>query len=69
MNSQVKVRLPKLELKPFKPFVWLPKIKSANDICGLRKLFYKVESSVRKLKTLSVEPDTYGSLLVPFTIV
>ena len=43
----------------------LPKIKSANDISGLRKLFDKVENSVRNLKTLSVHPDTYGSLLVP----
>ena len=46
-------------------FVSLPKIKSANDTSGLRKLFDKVENSVRKSKTLSVEPDTYGSLLVP----
>ena len=46
-------------------FVSLPKIKSANDICGLRELFDKVENSVRNLKTLSVEPDSYGSLLVP----
>ena len=46
-------------------FVSLPKIKSANDICGLREWFDKVENSVRNLKTLSVEPDSYGSLLVP----
>ena len=46
-------------------FVSLPKIKSANDISGLRKLFDKVENSVRKLKTVSVKPDTYESLLVP----
>ena len=41
----------------------LPKIKSANDISGLRKLFDKVENSVRILKILSVEPDMYGSLV------
>ena len=46
-------------------FVSLPKFKSANDISGLRKLFDKVENSVRNLKTFSVDPDTYGSLLVP----
>ena len=46
-------------------FLSLPKIKSANDISGPRKLFNKEENSVRNLKTLSVEPDTYGSLLVP----
>ena len=46
-------------------FVSLPKFKSANDTSGLRKLFDEVENSVRNLKTLSVDPDTYGSLLVP----
>ena len=46
-------------------FVSLPKIKSANDISGLRKLFDKVENIVGKLKTVSVEPDTYESLIVP----
>ena len=45
-------------------FVSLPKTKSANDKSGLRKLFVKVENRVRNLKTLSVDPDTYGSLLV-----
>ena len=45
-------------------FVSLPKIKFANDISGLRKLFDKVVNSVRNLKTLSVELGTYGSLLV-----
>ena len=43
----------------------LPKIKSENDISGPRKLFNKEENSVRNLKTLSVEPDVYGFLLVP----
>ena len=46
-------------------FVSLPKIKFANDISGLRKLFDKVVNSVRNLKTLSVELGTYVSLLVP----
>ena len=44
--------------------VSLRKIKSANDISGLRKLFHKVENCVRNLRTLSVESGTYGSLLV-----
>ena len=39
-------------------FVSLPKIRSRNDISGLRKLCDKVENSVTNLKTLSVEPDT-----------
>ena len=46
-------------------FVSLPKIKAANDISGLRKVYDKIENSVRNLKTLDIEPDTYGSLLVP----
>ena len=46
-------------------FASLPKIKSANDLSGLRNLFDKVVNSVRNLKTLSVEPDTYAFSLVP----
>ena len=39
--------------------------KRANDISLFRKLFDKVENNVRNLKTFSVGPDTYESLLVP----
>ena len=46
-------------------FVSLPVIKSVNDVKGLRKLYEKVESSVRNLKTLDVDPSSYGNLLVP----
>ena len=46
-------------------FLLLPKIKSENDISVLKKLFDKVDNRVRNLKTLSFEPDNYGSLLVP----
>ena len=45
--------------------VSLPKIKSTNDISGLRKLFVNVENSARNLKTLSVNIETYGSLSAP----
>ena len=46
-------------------FVSLPVIKSVNDVKGLRKLYEKVESSVRNLKTLDVDPRSYGNFLVP----
>ena len=46
-------------------FVSLPVIKSVNDVKGLRKLYEKVESSVRNLKTLDVDPRSYGTFLVP----
>ena len=45
-------------------FVSLPVIKSVNDVKRLRKLYEKVESSVRNLKTLDVDPSSYGDLLV-----
>ena len=48
-----------------KKFVVLPNVKSINDVRGLRKLFDTVESSVRNLKSLKVQTNSYGSLLVP----
>ena len=45
--------------------VSLPVIKSVNGVKGLRKLYEKVESSVRNLKTLDVDPRSYGNFLVP----
>ena len=45
--------------------VSLPVIKSVNGVKGLRKLYEKVESSVRNLKTLDVDPRCYGTFLVP----
>ena len=44
-------------------FVSLPVIKSVNGVKGLRKRYEKVESSVRNLKTLGVDPSSYGNLL------
>ena len=46
-------------------FVSLPSVKNQHDAAGLRKLFDQVESSVRNLKSLKVETNSYGSLLVP----
>ena len=48
-----------------KKFVSLNNVKSVHDVKGLRKLFDTVESSIRNLKTLKVEVNSYGSLLVP----
>ena len=46
-------------------FVQLPKIKSMNDIQGLRSLYDQVESSIRNLNSLNKTTDSYGTLLVP----
>ena len=35
-----------------------------NDTKGLRKLYEKVESSAKNMKTLDVGPSSYGNLLV-----
>ena len=58
-NTQVAINA------PMQQFVSLPVIKSVNDVKGLRKLYEKVESSIRNLKTLDVDPSSYGNLLVP----
>ena len=49
-----------------KKFVSLNNVKSVHDVKGLRKLFGTVESSIRKLKTLKLEVNSYGFLLIPF---
>ena len=45
--------------------VSFPVIKSVNDVKGLRKLYEKVENSVRNLITLDVDLSFYWNLLVP----
>ena len=44
-------------------FVSVLSVKNQNDAAGLRKLFDQVESSVRNLRLLKVEKNSYGSLL------
>ena len=46
-----------------KKFVSLNNVKSGHDVKGLSKLFDMVESSIRNLKTLKVEVNSYDSLL------
>ena len=41
------------------------KVKSVDDLEGLRKLYNDVETCVRNLKSLKVEMTTYGCLLIP----
>ena len=48
-----------------KRFVSLNNVKSVHDVKGLRILSETVESSIRNLKTLKVDVNSYGSLLVP----
>ena len=48
-----------------KKLVSIPRVKKPNDVLNLRKLLDQVESSVRNLKSLKVETNSYGQLLVP----
>ena len=46
-------------------FVQLDKIEKSNDVIRLRMFYNKVEITIRNLKSLNIEPSTYGSLLIP----
>ena len=46
-------------------FVQLAKIKSSSDVKGLRNMYHQIEISVRNLKSLDIDINTFGSLLVP----
>ena len=48
-----------------KQFVSLPPAKSMNGVSGLWHLIDELEGSVRNLKSLKVDPSSYGILLVP----
>ena len=48
-----------------KQFVSLPPVKSMNDVSGLRNLIDELEGSVPNLKSLKVDPNSYGILFVP----
>ena len=48
-----------------KKFVSLNNVKSVHDVKSLKKLVNTVDSVIRNLKTLKVEVNSYGSLLVP----
>ena len=43
----------------------LETVTKTNDVVRLRKLFNKVENSMRNLRSLGVDSDNYGKLLVP----
>ena len=44
----------------------LPRIKSSNDINGLRKMHDQIEVCVRNLKALNIDTANYVAILVPF---
>ena len=46
-------------------FVNLETVTKTNDVIRLRKLFGKVENSMRNLRSLGVHSDNYGKFLVP----
>ena len=46
-------------------FVLILSVINQHDLAGLRKLFDQIEPSVRNLKSLKVETNSYRSLFVP----
>ena len=46
-------------------FVNLETVTKTNDVIRLRKVFNKVENSMRNLRSLAVDLDNYEKLLVP----
>ena len=46
-------------------FVKLEVITKSSDITKLQSLYNQVETGIRNLRTLNVNPESYGSLLVP----
>ena len=44
--------------------VKLPKVKSMSEVSKLRDIYDRLETSVRNLRELGVQTDTYGSLLI-----
>ena len=48
-----------------KKLVSTPHVKNPNDVLNLRKLLDQVESRIRNLKSLKVETNSYGQLLIP----
>ena len=49
----------------FEALVKLPRVTTMNNVKDLRMIYDKVESSVRNLRTLGIEPLSNGSLLTP----
>ena len=43
-------------------FVNLETVTKTNNVIRLRKLFNKVENSIRNLRSLGVDSDNYGKL-------
>ena len=58
------IHKPSMLLTEKKP-ISIPRVKNPNDILNLRKLLDRVESSVRNLKSLKVEGNSYGQLPFP----
>ena len=48
--------------------VALPRVKSMSHLNELRSMYDQIETTVRNLRSLKVDTNTYGSLLVPLLI-
>ena len=49
--------------------VKLPAVRDVNNVTSLRKIYGRVESSIRNLKSVDINPDSYDSLLTPLLTV
>ena len=45
--------------------VKLPADTDVNNVTSQQKIYDPVESSIWNLKSISIDPDSYGSLLTP----
>ena len=43
--------------------VKLPAVRDINNVTSLRKIYDRVESSIRNLKSVGINPNSYDSLL------
>ena len=46
----------------------MKKVERGKDLQGLRRLYDDIESHVRSLRSIDVDDDHYGSLLIPITM-
>ena len=43
--------------------VKLPAVRDVNSVTSLQKMYDRVESTIRNVKSVGINPDSYGSLL------
>ena len=49
-------------------FLKLPVVRDLNNVASVRNIYDRTESSIRNLKSVGINPDSYGCLLAPLLI-